>query len=449
MTPILAFDHTDDRARSALSSANHAVVHIRRRNAFRLRARSRACAVCLVLVAALALALSLSPVARASGPQSADPDVFTPVLQSVVGPVWPVKGSDGRWHTVYEVQLANVTSLGWNVRSVRIRAARGKRRIVASWSGSRVADVLISSATSQSTRQIAPGQTAVLHLQFTRPTRQAIPRAIVEQLTLVNAKPAGGGPPNAIETSPAAALVQRPAAVLGPPLQGDRWVAADGCCTARRHVFATQAYDNGLFTSQRFAIDWERLDAQGRLWTGNPKVLTNWPGYGAPVLAVANGTVVRAIDGLPDQVPGALPQNISIADADGNAVFLRLRGGGIVFYAHMIPGSLRVKVGERVRRGQVIGLVGNSGNSSAPHLHLHVVDRDAIAAANGLPYVFNRFTITGKIASTAAFNHAEETGQPPKLGPVRTGSRHDELSLDQVIVTWPLSSDLPQLGAEH
>lgn len=241
-------------------------------------------------MAALALALSLSPAARAAGPKPADPDLFTAVLQSVIGPVWPVKGSDGRWHTAYEVQLANVTSLGSNVRSVRIRAATGKRRIVASWSGSRVADVLIPMPQSDHPLDRSrPDRRAAPPVHSPEPSsdpacgRRAIPRAVVEQLTLVNAKPAGGGPPNAIETSPRAALVQRPAAVLGPPLQGDRWVAADGCCTARRH-FATQPYDNQLFTAQRFAIDWERLDAHGRLWTGNPKVLTNWAGYGRQFL---------------------------------------------------------------------------------------------------------------------------------------------------------------------
>ena len=121
--------------------------------------------------------------------------------------------------------------------------------------------------------------------------------------------------------------------MLGPPLRGDRWVAADGCCTARRHVFATQPYDNGLLTAQRFAIDWERLDAHGRLWTGNPKVLTNWAAYGAPILAVANGAVVRAIDGIPDQVPGA-GEHLDLRRRR-NAVYLWLRDGGIVFYAHI------------------------------------------------------------------------------------------------------------------
>jgi murein DD-endopeptidase MepM/ murein hydrolase activator NlpD len=192
-----------------------------------------------------------------------------------------------------------------------------------------------------------------------------------------------------------------------------------------------------MFLAQRFAIDFERLDENGRLWVEDDAELTNWEGYGENILAVADGTVVRTVDGLPNQVPGALPEGLDPLEADGNAVFLRLRDGRIVFYAHMIPGSVAVKTGDRVVRGQIIGRVGNSGNSSAPHLHIHVIDRNAIFAANGLPYVFSSFEVTGRVASTDAFNRAEATGEPVRLGRVRTGPRRNELALDQVIVTWP------------
>src|SRR3954467_3991120 len=286
-------------------------------------------------------------------------------------------------------------------------------------------------------RRIGPGQVAVAHLEFTGRTRGAIRRGVVQELRLTNTTPGRAGPRRVEEVPAAARVVRRAAAVLGPPLEGDRWVAADGCCTARRHVWATQPFGGRLFNAQRFAIDWERLDPNGRLWTGDEKVLTNWAGYGQRILAVADGTVVRALDGLPNQVPGALPTSISITEADGNAVFLPLRDGRIVFYAHMIPGSVRVRAGDPVRPCQVQGLVGNSGNSSAPHLHLHVVNRNAILAANGLPYVFDRYAITGKVASTAAFSHAEAPGTPVRLGTVQTGARRDELALDQTIVTWP------------
>jgi Peptidase family M23 len=380
------------------------------------------------LLASLVL-LACAPAAAA---QRQEPDGFTPIAQTVVAPPWPVEGSDGRLHVVYELQLLNAIPVPWRVTRVTVRTAGG--RALKSWRGARVRDVMRSLASGRDTRRIGPGEGALLHLTF---ARRRVPRTIVHELRLANPEPRNGAPARVVQIGARARLVRRAPAVLGPPLQGDRWLAADGCCLARRHVRAFQPYGGGIFTSQRFAIDFERLDASGRLFVGDKRVLTNWEGYGENVRAVADGTVVRAIDGLPDQVPGALPEGLPPLEADGNAVFLRLRDGRIVFYAHMIPGSVLVREGDRVVRGQLLGRVGNSGNSSAPHLHLHVIDRNAIFGANGLPYVFSAFDVAGRVASTEAFDHAEATGEPVRQRRVRTGPRRGALPLDQVIVTWP------------
>jgi hypothetical protein len=389
----------------------------------------------LATLTLLAVAAVVAPVAGAAPRQ--DPDGFTPVVSSVVAPPWPVKGSDGRFHVVYEVQLLNAIPVPWRVTRVTVRSATGSGRALASWAGPRVRDVMRSLADGHDTRRIGAGEGALLHLTFSVRRRSRLPRSLVHELRLANPNPSNGAPARIVQLGGRAKLVRRAPAVLGPPLQGDRWLAADGCCLARRHVRAPQPYGGRLFISQRFAIDWERLDTSGRLFVGDKRVLTNWEGYGENILAVADGTVIRAIDGLPNQVPGALPAGITPLEADGNAVFLRLRDGRIVFYAHMIPGSVTVREGDRVVRGQLLGKVGNSGNSSAPHLHLHVVDRNAIFGANGLPFVLSRFDITGRVASTEAFDQAEATGDPVRRRPVRTGIRRNELPLDQVIVSWP------------
>jgi Peptidase family M23 len=389
-----------------------------------------------LLPAVLAVAMLPAPAAAAAPPRQ-DPDSFTPLALDVLDAPWAVRGSDGRLHVVYEVRLVNATPLPWRVTGVTARSATGGGRVVARWSAERVRGILRSLRTGHDTRRVGPGEGALLHLTFSTRSRARMPSRLVHVLRLANPNPANGAPRRVVEVGARTHVIRRAPAVLGPPLQGDRWVAADGCCLARRHIRAFQPVGGGMFTAQRFAIDWERLDQNGRLWIGDDSVLTNWEGYGENILAVADGTVVRAVDGLPNQVPGALPQGLDRLQADGNAVFLRLRDGRIVFYAHMIPGSVAVKVGDRVVRGQILGRVGNSGNSSAPHLHLHVIDRNAIFGANGLPYVFSHYAVTGRVASTAAFNRAEATGTPVGLWPGRTGPRRNELPLDQVIVTWP------------
>jgi hypothetical protein len=378
-------------------------------------------------------ALAFAPVgaASAAGP---DLDAFTPITQTVLAPPAPVLGSDGRYHVVYEIQAVNVSSLPWTVRSITARGTGG--RTFLRKSGSRVSTVLVPLGTGKPGNRLEAGQAGVFHLTFSVASKRALPRSIVQVLSLANASRPRQGPAKVTQTSPPSRLVTRAPVVLGPPLEGSNWLAADGCCTAHRHVWSTQPYGGMLHTVQRFAIDWEHLNAQGQLFVGDKKVLTNWSGYGTNVLAVADGTIVHAIDGQPNQVPGEAPVGITPANADGNGVILRLRDGRFVFYAHMIPGSLMVKVGDRVTRGQKLGLLGNSGNSTAPHLHLHVMDRNALLGGNGLPYLFDNFDITGKVASTEAFDQAEATGDPARMGPVRTGVRHDELPLDQVLVTW-------------
>jgi murein DD-endopeptidase MepM/ murein hydrolase activator NlpD len=108
------------------------------------------------------------------------------------------------------------------------------------------------------------------------------------------------------------------------------------------------------------------------------------------VLAVADAKVVGAIDGMPNEVPGKMPENIAIEQADGNSVILDLGGGRYGLYAHLHR-EARVHEGDTVKRGQVIGLVGNTGNSLVPHLHFHAMSRPIALASSGLPYEIDHF----------------------------------------------------------
>ena len=112
-----------------------------------------------------------------------------------------------------------------------------------------------------------------------------------------------------------------------------------------------------------------------------------------------------------------------------------------MLYAHLRPGSVRVRSSERVRRGEPIGEVDNTGNSQAPHLHLHVMDGPNGLLANGLPYVFEAFTVPASDeAGTADFDRAEATGSPlmltPRSPPLLV---RNALPLDLSIVDWPSS----------
>ena len=151
-----------------------------------------------------------------------------------------------------------------------------------------------------------------------------------------------------------------------------------------------------------------QLDAQNRITHGDPLRNESYPQFGAEAIAVADATVAHVRDGLADRTPGAMPTDTTVENADGNSVVLDLGSGRFALYAHLQPGSIPVAAGDRVKRGQRLGLVGNSGNTDAPHLHFHVMDSPSPLASNGLPYVFRSFVGEGTV--TSSFDHLDAGG---------------------------------------
>jgi hypothetical protein len=225
---------------------------------------------------------------------------------------------------------------------------------------------------------------------------------------------------------------------LGPPLAGGGWVAVNGCCGSDGvHRTTVLPVDGHLADTQRFAIDWMRLDDQGRFVHGDPADVRDYTAYGAQVLAVADGTVVSTLDDLDDQVPGSLPDpaTITLANVDGNHVVLDLGGGHYAFFAHLQKGSVTVEPGDRVHRGEVLGLLGNSGNTSAPHLHFHLMDGPSVLGSDGLPYTYDRLGLAGHVDRslyTSSFEGDWGQGLLPQPQP-----QTDRFPLDLDVVDFP------------
>jgi hypothetical protein len=149
---------------------------------------------------------------------------------------------------------------------------------------------------------------------------------------------------------------------VAPPLAGEWAMLAGGRSALVSHHYPTPIVSN--------AVDFVRLDEEGRGHDGDPKREKSWYGFGEPVLAPADGTVVSVGDVHPDEPVGNLGQKPSY----GNHVLLDIGGGRYAVLAHLQQGSSRVSEGERVRVGQPIAAVGDSGDSLVPHLHFHVQD---------------------------------------------------------------------------
>jgi len=403
--------------------------------------RTVAGVTCVLALVALTGACSVSgepaepsPTEPVAGAPAGAPHEFTPVLASVLDEPVPFEGSDGRTHLVYELQLTNFTPGDVTIDRVDVLdAVTGAP--VQTLGARAVANRLQTAGVLESAAGLGAGQMATLFVHVTVAPGETIPEQLTHEVSATTEGPTG--------TTSATVRVgrtlvdKRTLPVLRPPLTGRRIVAADACCDATRHTRAILPIDGRLFVSQRYAIDYEQLDASDRIYAGDRLDPSSYHIYGDQALAAAAGTVVATVNDLEEQTPGKLPEDLPTEEADGNSVVIDLGNGFFANYAHFQRGSVRVQVGDRVQPGDVLGLVGNSGNSLAPHLHFHLSDGPSPLAAQGLPYLIDSFTVTGRGRSTAAFDEAEAEGTPLSIVRSGDGTEHtDQLVLDQRIVTF-------------
>jgi len=175
------------------------------------------------------------------------------------------------------------------------------------------------------------------------------------------------------------------------PLAGTWWAVQAGDWS---DFHKTEVY------SQPFAVDFVKLGAEGRTHQGSGRVLTDHHSWHQPVYAAAGGKVAYVCFDMPDMAPGAIPdQAIMRGDMRrllGNAVAVSHANGEFSYYAHLQQASLHVNEGEMIRRGTLLGRVGNSGNSPGPHLHFHVMNGPNLFIDQGLPFRFSHFEAGGQ-----------------------------------------------------
>ncbi len=348
----------------------------------------------LLIVAAVTV---LAPASPAGARSAADP-VLSPLGMVVADPPHPVLGADGKNHLAYEITIVNQTPS--EVRIDRVRPRAGGKPFGAPLAGPALEDLL--RVNGGGGPAIPGGGSALLFLDVTYAKDTPHPRRLTHGIKVTLGDPSGAGQASAFVGVPTSVGRDR-AIEIAPPLRGSGWVAGEGCCNPiRSHRGATLSIDGTVHVPERFAIDFVRLGQSGRLFEGPIDQLSSFGFYGDRIHSVAAGRVVRVQDGLRDQKPGALPDRQTVQTAGGNYVVVRLDRNHYAFYAHLQAGSLRVRKGQRVRTGQVLGLLGNTGNTDAPHLHFHIMDGPSPLQSNGLPFVYSRFTGQGRVSDEEA-----------------------------------------------
>jgi len=381
------------------------------------------------LVASLlgALGLFAAPLAAAAPQQRTEE--LTPVIGNPIAAPEPVLTSDGRRQLAYELQLINRTQSVATVKSLKALAG-GK--VVQSLAGKALLEQMAPYGQPQHSLSLKPGQGAYVLMDVSLAAKAKVPARLTHRIT-VSLKPAQAAVAGSYEMAPTP-VSKREAVVVAPPLRGPGWVVANGCCADfNAHRGTVLPVNGAAHVGERFAIDFVQLDGNGVLFTGARDLLSNYPYFGDPVYSATAGKVVGVLDGLPETPPGSLPEGITAQEAGGNHVVVAMGHGRYAFYAHFQPGSIRVKVGQQVKAGELIGMLGNSGNSDGPHLHFHVMDGPGPLASNGLPYRFSSFTVEGLLTNVGPI----QEGAVAQVEPRGRGPRKAELPLDNQVIAFP------------
>jgi hypothetical protein len=336
-----------------------------------------------------------------------------------------------RTHLVYEIHLTSFVPWGIELSSLEIRGDAQAQPLARYGAGdleTRVvpAERLFGSSAAKpgsgTSRSLGEGHAAIVFVDLDLGVGARAPSTLRHTLTFSYTNDAGARVEKTIEGVPVRVLGDPPP-VLKPPLRGPAWVAfnAFGVLDHRRAVVSV---DGRLAIGQRFAIDWAALGPDGRLFRKDGKANADYYGYRAEALAVSDGRVVEAVDRFPDNAGHTerSSRTITLENVLGNHVCLDLGGGRYALYAHLQPGSLRVKVGDEVKAGAVLGLLGNSGNSDAPHLHFQITDGPSPLGDEGIPYEIDAFTEIGTVGDQdAALDRGEALR--PQGGPKVPHSR--------------------------
>jgi Peptidase family M23 len=393
---------------------------------------------------------------------------FSVFAASVLTRPAPVAATDGKVHIVYELVLTNMTPAKLRIDAVQVRNAGTQRVLLSLRNQALAADVrpvggaeasgsgdsedlagLHDSAVATSTSPtggvtVAGSQSVIVWLDVRVRDYAAVPKVLAHQVIASFVSPPPGAPSSLPQSLIQVPTVRHRPIVLGPPVGAGDWYASEGCCDPATHHRGGLISINGrMLVPQRFAIDWFRLDSRHRAWVGSPSRLSSYLAYRQPAIAAAAGTVVRTQDGLPNNPDIPQPPTIPpIQNTVGNHVVLRVAPGVYLLYAHFDPGSLRVHVGERVRRGQVLGLIGTSGNSTTPHLHFQVMTTPTFFPTDSPPFVFGRFTVRGRVTKRIWDDNLglQPTGRLPFVAARDRTIRRREMPLDRQVISFKATS---------
>ncbi|SHJ27936.1 Protein of unknown function [Mesonia phycicola] len=145
--------------------------------------------------------------------------------------------------------------------------------------------------------------------------------------------------------------------------------------------------------AQKNAFDIVITDKNGKSFKTDGKTNEDYYAFGKELIAPCDAEVILSVDGVKDNIPGEL----NPIYVPGNTVILKTENDEFLFFAHFKQNSIVVKQGQKVKQGELLGLCGNSGNSSEAHLHFHIQNIEDMNKATGAKSYFSEIFVNGQL----------------------------------------------------
>jgi hypothetical protein len=324
----------------------------------------------------------------------------TALRTSVIHEPLYAEGSDGKVHLEYDLVSTSVFPVPVTLSKVEVRDGDGRQLLTLE--GDDLEARTQPLGDTAATREVpASGAANTLVDVVVEPDN--VPKRLINRITYELPQDAPEILKALLESTtiegPQLEVPRRAPLVIAPPLSGDGWFNGNGCCDPTPHRSFRMAVDGErLVAPETFAIDWVRVRGNST-FEGDGTKNEDYFAFGAEVRSATDGEVVDVRDGLAEETPNNDPVNVQLPlDVGGNHVVVRVRPGVYAFYGHLQPGSIDVRVGDEVETGQPVGKLGNTGNSTQPHLHFQLADSPDVLTSNSLPFVIDRYTLAGSVA---------------------------------------------------
>lgn len=344
---------------------------------------------------------------------------------------------NGRAYLAYEMFVTNVGQQPFRIGRIDVMDGDETDKVLMSYSGDGLLDMIRSfqliNPDSQQSLILRPGVREVLYFMPEFYNALSVPKKLIHRFILQAV--GGRDDEQGVQDFPMRAgpvdIVNKIPVVLGAPVVGQHWFAANGPSNTSSHRREYIANHGVMFFPDRYAVDFIQFGANGKMFSEDSGSNKSYFGYGANVYAVADGKVVAVTEGVPDNTPGKRDYPITLLNMAGNSVLLDIGNKRYVFYAHFMPGSVKVKRGDVVQKGQVIGKIGNSGNSDVPHLHFQVMDSPSALSAQGVPYSFEKFSLEDYNVPNL------EASVPYVIFSGKVAPRQEQLFFENDMITFP------------